>query len=172
MRNITVIRGAVKLLLFFTILTSATYAAATPATVPFSRFVNVSGVTDEGFNFLGSFEISSFFFDGVAIQADGILSGDIEQVGPVGEQFVSVPVTLIPDPTFCDLFTVGLGPADLDLLGVVHLDPVDLVLDVEAVPAGVDPVQLGDLLCSINTLLPRELTGVAAVLNEVLFLFP
>ncbi|MEM5787914.1 MAG: hypothetical protein AAGU11_11400, partial [Syntrophobacteraceae bacterium] len=147
-------------------------ASATAQTVPFSRTIDVTGVTDDGFGFLGTFELTDFFFDGFDILVSGDMSGTIDRVGPVNSQFVSIPVSVILDQQFCDLMTLAVGPATVDLAGRVNLDRVNLTLDALAAPAAVDSTQLGDLLCSISTLLPDELTGVSAILNEVLFIFP
>ena len=62
----------------------------------------------------------------------------------------------VPTPGACDVLTLGLGPLDLDLLGLrVALDPVNLL--IEAIPGAGN--LLGNLLCGVVGLLDGGLLG-------------
>ena len=62
----------------------------------------------------------------------------------------------VPTPGACDILTLGLGPLDLDLLGLrVALDEVNLL--IEAIPGAGN--LLGNLLCGVAGLLDGGLGG-------------
>ena len=72
----------------------------------------------------------------------------------------------VPTPGACDILTLGLGPLDLDLLGLrVALDPVNLL--IEAIPGAGN--LLGNLLCGVAGLLDGGLgSGLGGLLAGLL----
>ncbi len=145
--------------------------AATQPAANFARTITVTGITDEGFNFTGTLDLTDFFFDGTNLLMEGNITGDLGPIGTVSA-FVSIPVLLIPDTSFCDLVTISVGPVDVTLAGLtVHLNAFNVSLDaLAALPPEVDATTLGDLLCTIG--IPPDLASAAATLNQILAMFP
>ena len=71
----------------------------------------------------------------------------------------------VPTPGGCDIFTLALGPLDLDLLGLrVALDEVNLL--IEAIPGAGN--LLGNLLCAVAGLLDPGPVGLPGLVQGLL----
>jgi hypothetical protein len=132
--------------------------------------VPITGTTDKGGKFTGTFQIQQFSVVNNQIVAVGTLTGTI--FNGVGNVIGTVLKTITLIVTFktstCQILALELGPLDLDLLGLqVHLNKV--VLDITADPSG---GLLGSLLCAIANLLSNSglLTDIVNLLNQVLAL--
>ena len=129
----------------------------------------VHGVATDGTEFNGTFDVRRFQAKKGVLYAVGRLTGVLgtqlvnERVmlpvtaasnpAPEGPEGLMQPV---PTPGACDILTLGLGPLDLDLLGLrVALDPVNLL--IEAIPGAGN--LLGNLLCGVAGLLDGGLGG-------------
>ena len=145
----------------------------------------VTGATTDGTGavFNGTFELRRFQ------EKKGVLYAVGRLTGVLGTQLVNqrvlLPVTSasnpvpedaqglmqglmqpVPTPGACDILTLGLGPLDLDLLGLrVALDPVNLL--IEAIPGAGN--LLGNLLCGVAGLLDGGLgSGLGGLLTGLL----
>jgi len=135
--------------------------AASPLSVP------VTGTTDDGGTFAGTFDVTRFSKKHGAIAAVGTLTGTLTDATG-GTQDVSDRVTLpVTDLAgTCEILDLTLGPLDLDLLGlVVHLDTVHLNITAEPGPGNL----LGNLLCAVAGLLDGGI-GVGGALNQIVHL--
>jgi len=140
--------------------------------------VDVEGVADDGTPFSGTFTLKEFRAHQGALYAVGVVEGQLD--GKDVSRRVSWPVESanatpnpttasgfrqvaappVPTPGACPILTLGLGPLDLNLLGLrVALSPVDLL--VEAIPG--DGALLGNLLCSVAGLLDGGLGGIGGL---------
>ena len=132
--------------------------------------VPVTGTTDKGGKFTGTFNIKQFNVVNDQIVAVGTLTGTI-QTGAgnvIGTVLRTISLLVTFQGASCDILHLELGPLDLDLLGlVVHLDKI--VLDIDAEPAG---GLLGSLLCAIANLLDINgpLADIVSLLNQILAL--
>ncbi len=132
--------------------------------------VPVTGTTNKGGKFTGTFNIKQFSVVNDQIVAVGTLTGTI-QTGAgnvIGTVLRTISLLVTFNGASCDILHLELGPLDLDLLGlVVHLDRI--VLDIDAEPAG---GLLGSLLCAIANLLNTNglLADIANLLNQILVL--
>jgi hypothetical protein len=139
----------------------------------------VHGVATDGTELNGSFQLQRFREKQGVLYAVGTLTG-VLGTQPF-DQKVMLPVTSatnpapeqaqglrqpVPTPGACDILTLGLGPLDLDLLGLrVALDPVNLL--IEAIPGAGN--LLGNLLCGVAGLLDGGLgLGLGGLLNNLL----
>ncbi len=139
----------------------------------------VTGAVDGVPMFNGTFELRRFQ------EKKGVLYAVGRLTGVLGTQLVNervmLPVTSatnpppeeaqglmqpVPTPGACDILTLGLGPLDLDLLGLrVALDPVNLL--IEAIPGAGN--LLGNLLCGVAGLLDGGLgSGLGGLLAGLL----
>jgi hypothetical protein len=132
--------------------------------------VPVTGTTNKGGKFTGTFNIQKFSVVNNQIVAIGTLTGTIQN--GVGNVIGTILKTISLIVTFhgatCDILHLELGPLDLNLLGlIVHLDKI--VLDIDADPSG---GLLGSLLCAIANLLNTNglLSDIADLLNQILAL--
>jgi hypothetical protein len=139
----------------------------------------VHGIAEDGSQLNGTFVLRRFVERRGVLYADGRVTGTLG-TRPVDRR-VLLPVTSasnpapdgpeglmqpVPTPGACDILTLGLGPLDLDLLGLrVALDEVNLLL--EAVPGAGN--LLGNLLCAVAGLLDGGLGGgLGGLLNGLL----
>ena len=140
----------------------------------------VTGVAEDGSALAGVFTLDRFREKQGVLYAAGRITGTLG-TQPVDKK-VLLPVTSasnaapdlaqglmqpVPTPGACDVLTLGLGPLDLDLLGLrVALDPVNLL--IEAIPGAGN--LLGNLLCGVVGLLDGGLLGggLGALLNNLL----
>jgi hypothetical protein len=139
----------------------------------------VTGAAADGTVFNGTFELRRFQ------QRRGVFYAVGRLTGVLGTQLVNqrvlLPVTSAsnpvpeepeglrqpaPTPGACNILTLGLGPLDLDLLGLrVALDPVNSL--IEAIPGAGN--LLGNLLCGVAGLLDGGLGGgLGGLLNGLL----
>ena len=132
--------------------------------------VPVTGTTNKGGKFTGTFNIKQFSVVNDQIVAVGTLTGTIltGAGNVIGTVLRTVSLLVTFNGASCDILHLELGPLDLDLLGlVVHLDKI--VLDIDADPSG---GLLGSLLCAIANLLNTNglLADIANLLNQILAL--
>jgi len=132
--------------------------------------VPITGTSEKGGKFTGTFQIQQFSVVNNQIVAVGTLTGTLSNaVGNViGTVLKTISLIVNVNNSTCTILHLELGPIDLDLLGLqVHLNKV--VLDITADPSG---GLLGSLLCSIANLLNTGglLTDIVGLLNQVLAL--
>src|SRR5918911_1075458 len=147
---------------------AATARANAVVTVAASTVVPVTGTTDKGGKFAGTFAIKEFAVVDNQIVAVGTLTGTIQNaVGNViGTVLRTIRLLVTIRGATCDILHLELGPLDLDLLGLqVHLNRI--VLDIDADPAG---GLLGSLLCAVANLLNTGglLFDIIPLLNQIL----
>jgi hypothetical protein len=154
----------------------STFALPTPAaeaqgtnpainrlTVPISG--NVNGATA---TLTGTFQFAQFAIQNGSLVAVGTLTASVTNGGGTVlrtiVQQVAIPVTAINGT--CQILHLELGPLDLNVLGLIHLD--EIVLDITAV-SGTGNL-LGNLLCAIAGLLDANNLGQQLVnlLNRLL----
>lgn len=129
----------------------------------------ITGTTDNGGAFAGSFTPLKFSTQNGNVLATGVLTGAVTDssgatVGSV-TRTVSMPVTVAA--ATCQVLNLVLGPLHLDLLGlVVDLNQVHLVITAVQAAGNL----LGNLLCAVVHLLDGTPTagGLAALLNSIL----
>lgn len=148
-------------------------AAAAPAQAPAATLLDipVTGTTENGGTFAGTFTPAEFVAQDGALLATGTLTGTLtdaagQPVGTVSEP-VSMPAAVAA--ATCRILDLTLGPLHLDLLGlVVDLNQVHLTINANAVPGGL----LGNLLCAVAHLLDGTPSAgaLAALLNFLLSL--
>jgi hypothetical protein len=139
---------------------------------------DVHGVTPDGTELNGTFELRRFQQRGGTLYAIGRLTGVLGT--SLVNQTVRLPVTgasdgapgvdglkaPVPTPGACDILTLALGPLDLDLLGLrVALSEVNLL--IEAIPGAGNLV--GNLLCGVAGLLDGGLgSGLGGLVSDLL----
>jgi hypothetical protein len=151
---------------------NASAAPAAPAVpgVPLAgTFTDATGGTGTA---TGTFTPNQFIADGDQLLAEGV--ADVTLVDSAGQtvgtesRTVRLPVDTTAIAASCEILDLVLGPLDLDLLGlVVHLDRVHLNITAEGGPGNL----LGNLLCAVANLLngpSLDLSGLAALLNQIL----
>ncbi|WP_436536808.1 hypothetical protein [Actinoplanes sp. HUAS TT8] len=149
---------------------AAPAAAAAPAPVT-ALATPITGTTENGGTFAGTFTPAKFASQNGNLVATGVLTGTLSDasgatVGTV-TQNVTAPVTIAA--ATCQVLNLVLGPLHLDLLGlVVDLNQVHLVITAVQAAGNL----LGNLLCAITHLLDGTPTagGLAALLNAILAL--
>jgi hypothetical protein len=149
---------AISTMLLFS---GASAIAAPPA--PDINDIGLSGVTDAGVPFTGTFDLDRIRVQDGALVAVGTLTGTLGTTA-VDAQTVALPLQVTGT---CDILHLTLGPLDLDLLGlVVHLDEVVLDITAESGPGNL----LGNLLCAVAGLLDNNapLNSIARLLNQLL----
>jgi hypothetical protein len=158
-----------SLLIVLAIVSTMVLAPFTPAEAQSGLSVPVTGTTDTGAIFTGTFKLTKFSAKQGSLLAQGTLTGTLVDaagatIGSVKNFKVTIPVTTITGT--CDILHLELGPVDLTLLGlVVHLDKI--VLDITAQQGG---GLLGDLLCAVANLLNTNgpLRQIADLLNQII----
>jgi hypothetical protein len=126
--------------------------------------------------FRGAFDPTKFTVVNGALQATGLLTGELSAGNGTSLGTVHRIITTTVDtgkadaaPPVCSILNLKLGPLNLNLLGLnVHLNRIHLT--ITAIP-GIGNL-LGNLLCSIANLLNGggSLTQIATLLNRVLAL--
>lgn len=148
----------------------------------------VTGTTENGGTFEGTFTLKRFKVSDTTLYAEGTLEGTVSDPSfkktKSVKKKVRLPVTganngeaqvtagqaftasqgLAAQQQACEILSLTLGPLDLDLLGLrVQLDQVQL--DITAVPGAGN--LLGNLLCSVAGLLDPG-SGLSNLLNNLL----
>ena len=143
---------------------------------PFERMTDIpiSAHDQQGHNFQGVLNITSFADEGGQLVAHGTVSGKVTGKG-VGNQTVTQDVTLpasvagtgasVHSQVTCQILDLTLGPIDLNLLGLVlHVNQIHIVLTANSL-GGI----LGSLLCSLAGPLSGLLLGdLVILLNQIL----
>jgi hypothetical protein len=145
-------------------------AAAQTAPASGVATVPVTGTTDNGGAFNGTYTIQKFASQGDQLLAIGTLTGTLTDasgapVGNVADVPVQIPVTAASGS--CAILDLTLGPLDLNLLGLaVHLNTVHLTINAQSAPGAL----LGNLLCSVANLLNSgaPLGSLSDLLNQIL----
>jgi hypothetical protein len=153
------------------------FAPATPVEAAATIVVPLTGTTNGGGRFTGSFTISGFEDRGGTIYAIGMVSGTVTGSPNVARSGISgplaLPVTATSVPavaarsaitaqaTPCDVLHLQFGGITLDLLGLsVALSPVTLDITGQAGP-------LGELVCQAVAAL-GTIADLVGLLNQIL----
>jgi hypothetical protein len=169
-------------LLAMTLCALAIAAPAASAQEPagMTQVMPVTGQTEDGKSFKGTYAIERFRTARGRLVSIGTLRGRLDG-RRVTERRASMPAVLSSDaeaaqvppiPDACEILNLVLGPINLDLLGlVVRTNRINVRID--AVPG--EGNLLGNLLCAITGILdPQTATAreQAAALNALLALVP
>jgi hypothetical protein len=107
--------------------------------------VPVAGTTSGGGTFTGTLEITGFAVENGTVVAVGSISGTLTDAS--GTTVVSDVATVAPlqqaQQAGCTLFSISIGPIDVNVAGlvVVHIEPIAVDVRLEGL--------LGTLLCAI-----------------------
>jgi hypothetical protein len=143
---------------------------------PFERMTDIpiSAHDQQGHNFQGVLNITSFADEGGQLVAHGTVSGKVTGKG-VGNQSVTQDVTLpaslvssgasVRAQATCEILDLVLGPIDLNLLGLVlHINQIHILLTANSL-GGI----LGSLLCGLaGPLSGLPLGNLVTLLNHIL----
>jgi len=156
----------------------ATAGAQEPAGL--TQVVPVTGKSQNGKQFTGTYAIDRFRSSGGDLVAVGTLRGRLGK-RRVSERGVTMPAALSkpaaaaqlpPIPNACEILNLVLGPIRLDLLGlVVRTNRINVRIDAVPGPGNL----LGNLLCAITGILDPQATSarqLAPALNALLALVP
>ena len=153
------------------------FAPITTVEAAATLVVPLTGTTNGGGRFTGSFSISGFEDRGGTIYAIGMVSGTVTGSPNVARSGISGPLALpvtassgqplatrsaiTAQATPCDVLHLQFGGITLDLLGLnVALSPVTLDLTGQAGP-------LGELVCQTVAVL-GNVAAVVGLLNQIL----
>jgi hypothetical protein len=151
MRRSTSAKLATRLLLVSTAIAAATaiaagVASATTASTPLA-VVPITGTTSDGGTFTGTMSVDDVTVENGAAVASGTISGTLtdaagQTVGTVAAAPFSAPVQAQQEGS-CTLFSLSIGPFDLNVAGlvIVHIEPIALSVSIDGL--------LGTLLCGI-----------------------
>jgi hypothetical protein len=155
------------------------FAPVTPVEAAATIVVPLTGTTNGGGRFTGSFSISGFEDRGGTIYAIGMVSGTVTGSPHVARSGISGPLALAVTPTSgpplatrsaitaqatpCDVLHLQFGGTTLNLLGLdVALSPVTLDITGQAGP-------LGELVCQAVATL-GNVAALVGLLNQILSL--
>jgi len=155
------------------------FAPVTTVEAAATLVVPLTGTTNGGGRFTGSFSISGFEDRGGTIYAIGMVSGTVTGSPNVARSGISGPLALPVSPTSspalatssaitaqatpCDVLHLQFGGTTLNLLGLdVALSPVTLDITGQAGP-------LGDLVCQAVATL-GNVAALVGLLNQILTL--